>query len=285
LLYRLFAKDPGSERAQRITVTVLPSFSLHRPHTLEEALETISEEDLPYVGGTELLLAMRQGLLRPRSLVDLKRVAELDRVEVLSDAIAVGGAVTHRRLAADPGTAEVLPVVREVLNQVGNPRVQAAGTLAGNLCFAEPKSDVIPLLVALGADVTLTSSDGQRTVDVGSFVVGPYTTVRQPDELLTRISIPVVSDRTCVYLKYQIMERPTVGVAATRSNGLTRVVVGAAGMDIVVVESDNGVIDSAEVAQRLDPIPDLTGSVEYKRHVTSVFVDRALMALAAKESA
>lgn len=239
---------------------------------------------MPYVGGTELLLAMRQGLLRPRSLVDLKRVRELDNVAVDSEAVAVGGAVTHRRLAADPDTAEVLPVVREVLNQVGNPRVQAAGTLAGNLCFAEPRSDVIPLLVALGADVTLASSRGQRTVDVSSFVVGPYTTVKQPDELLTRISIPVVRGRTCVYVKYQIMERPTVGVAVTRSNGLTRVVVGAAGMNIVVVESDDQVIDSGEVADLLDPIPDMTGSADYKRHVTSVFVDRALTALEERES-
>lgn len=266
-------------------MTVLPSFHLQRPGSLAEAFELISEDDVPYVGGTELLLAMRQGLLRPRSLVDLKRVAELDHVEVDSEAVTVGGAVTHRRLATDPDTAAALPIMREVLTQVGNPRVQAAGTLAGNLCFAEPKSDVIPLLVALGADVTLASSDGRRTVDVRSFVVGPYATVRRPDELLTRISIPVVKGRTCVYVKYQIMERPTVGVAATRSNGSTRVVVGAAGMNIVVVESDSGIIESAEVADRLDPIADLTGSADYKRHVTSVFVDRALAALVARESA
>lgn len=263
---------------------MLPPFHLQRPKTLEEAFELVSEEDLPYAGGTELLLVMRQGLLKPRSLVDLKRISELNEVEVGAETVVVGGAVTHRRLATDATTAVALPVVRKVLSQVGNPRVQASGTLAGNICFAEPKSDVIPLLVALGADVTLASSNDQRTVDVGSFVIGPYATSKRPDELLINITIPVIKGRRAVYLKYQTMERPTVGVAATQHNGLLRVVVGAAGSNIVVVESENGSIDGAEVADRLDPVPDLTGSAEYKRHVTSVYVDRALSQLLSEQN-
>jgi carbon-monoxide dehydrogenase medium subunit len=260
-------------------VAVLPPFGLQRPRTRDEALACISPDDLPYVGGTELLVAMRQGLLRPRSLVDLKAVAGLGNVHVSSDRIRLGGAVTHRRLADEERAFGLLPVLREVLRNVGNPRVQAAGTLAGNLCFAEPKSDVIPLLIALGANVSLASRGGERTLSVEAFVVGPYATARQPDELLTEISIPVTSGRRVAYLKYQIMERPTVGVAATSFEGMTRLVVGAVGPTPVVVEAEDSTIDPDSVADLVEPMADLTGSVDYKRHVTAVFVGRALAQL------
>lgn len=262
-------------------MSVLPPFAFQQPRTLDAALACISEEDLPLVGGTELLLAMRQGLLRPRSLVDLKRVEGLGEISLAPDRLTVGGTVTHHQLAVHHDSAAVLPILGEVLRSVGNPRVQAAGTPAGNLCFAEPKSDVIPLLISLGADLTLASANGQRTVTVESFIVGPYSTLREPSELLISISIPLIPERTAAYVKYQTMERPTVGVAAARIGDYTRVVVGAAGMSPVVVES-NGAIDPTAVADLVEVIPDLTGSVDYKRHMTSVFVGRAMAALEEK---
>jgi carbon-monoxide dehydrogenase medium subunit len=260
-------------------VSVLPRFALHRPRSLPEALDGVSPDDLPYVGGTELLIAMRQGLLKPRSLIDLKRVDGLAGVEVSADRIRIGAAVTHRQLAADQRAHDSLPVLRDVLSRVGNPRVQAAGTLVGNLCFAEPKSDIIPLLIALQATVTLAASGAERSTTVESFVLGPYATVRRPDELVTRISIPLMSGLEVAYLKYQIMERPTVGVAAARSQGRIRVVVGAVGPAPVVVDAADSRIDPDAIAASVDPMPDLTGSVEYKRHVTAVFVRRVLARL------
>ena len=260
-------------------MSVLPRFALHRPRSLPEALDVVSPDDLPYVGGTELLIAMRQGMLTPRSLVDLKNVDGLAGVDVSSSQLRIGAAVTHRQLASDHHAHASLPVLREVLSRVGNPRVQAAGTLVGNVCFAEPKSDVIPLLIALEATVTLAASGTERSMSVESFVLGPYATIRQPDELVTQTTIPLMPGRTVAYMKYQIMERPTVGVAATRFQGRTRVVVGAVGPTPVVVDTADSAVDPDAIAASVEPMPDITGSVEYKRHVTGVFVRRVLARL------
>jgi carbon-monoxide dehydrogenase medium subunit len=268
-------------------MSVLPPFELHRPDTLDEVLERVSWDDLPFVGGTELLLAMKAGLLNPRSLIDLKRVEELGRIEVGGDGVTIGAAVSHQSVIDHDGVRAGIPELGRVLRRVGNPRVRAAGTLAGNLCFAEPKSDVIPFLVGAGAELTLASASGSRTMPVSEFVLGPYFTARDEHELLTAIRIPLVDGRRASYAKYQIMERPTVGVAAFRwgtgAETTTRVVVGAAGELPAVHEETGEGLDPDEVARTLsaaiEPVDDLTGSVEYKRHVTGVFVKRALAGL------
>ena len=264
-------------------MSILPPFVLHRPETVSEALSLVSADDLPFVGGTELLLAMHQGLLRPRSLVDLKRIESMKRIAATPDYVELGGAVTHRRALRHAEVARDLPILKSVLARLGNPRVRAAGTLAGNLVFAEPKSDVIPLLIALDGRVVLESPRGSRQITVADFIVGPYTTAREPDELLTAIRIPGQRDRPAVYEKLQTMERPTVGVAAVRlgTDGATRtrVVVGAAGLMPVIAEGPAETLDPVEIAARVEPIADLTGSPDYKRHVTAVFVERALQRL------
>lgn len=265
-------------------MSVLPHFELHRPETIDEVVQIVSWDDLPYVGGTELLLAMRAGLLNPRSLIDLKGVEGLSTVSVPNGSVRIGAAVTHQSAADDQVVSSHLPELPPVLRHVGNPRVRSSGTLAGNLCFAEPKSDVIPFLIALDASVTLASTAGSREMPVRDFIVGPYFTARTEHELMTWIDIPIVAGRRGTYLKYQVMERPTVGVAAVRfddGGGVrTRVVVGAAGELPVFHEVDEADPNRSEVAttvaQRLEPIDDLTGSAEYKRHVTAVYVERAL---------
>jgi carbon-monoxide dehydrogenase medium subunit len=263
---------------------MLPSFRLARPHDLTEALEAIGEEKVPYCGGTELLLAMRAGLHRPETLVDIKGVRELSGVE-LDDGIAVIGATErHMDLAENPLVRQHLPMLAAVESAVGNARVRAQGSIGGNLCFAEPKSDVATALVAYGADVTLAGPEGRRTVPVEDFVAGPYFADKEPDELLVdvRIRVPAAGTRA-VYLKYQITERPTVGVALVydAAAATSRLVVGAVGeVQTLWTFGDPAEIDPEAVATELDPTPDLTGSERYKRHVAAVFIRRAVHALA-----
>ena len=265
-------------------MSVLPAFELHRPDTITAAVELVSWDDLPYVGGTELLLAMKAGLLNPRSLIDLKHIPELSSISAHEGWLDIGATVTHQSAATSDVVARTVPELPAVLARVGNPRVRWSGTLAGNLCFAEPKSDVIPFLIALDGEVSLASKSTTRRLSVKEFIVGPYFTARTEDELLTQIHIPLDSNRVGTYLKYQVMERPTVGVAAVRTESgdstTTRVVVGAAG-ELPVVHDIGGPRPDPQdfvdaVSEQLEPVGDLTGSPEYKRHVTGVFVRRAL---------
>ena len=264
---------------------MLPPFRLCRPRDLAEALDVIGEEKVPYCGGTELLLAMRAGLHRPETLVDIKGIPELAGVAVDGGVVVVGALERHMDLALDPVICEHLPMLAKVEGGVGNARVRAQGSIGGNLCFAEPKSDVATALVAYGAEVTLAGPDGRRTVAVEEFVAGPYFADKEPDELLVDVRIPVPAHGTrAVYLKYQVTERPTVGVALLHdtANASCRLVVGAVGeVQMLWTYTDPTDIDVDAVAEELDPTADLTGSERYKRHVAAVFIRRALDALEA----
>ena len=263
-------------------MSVLPPFALERPATLEEALNETSESSVAYAGGTELLLAMKAGLLRPDTLIDVKRIDRLGEIRSDNDPIVLGGAVTHLQALTDEGVKSHLSILANVLNRVGNPRVRAVGTLGGNLCFAEPKSDVATLLIALGASVTLASTGGERTLPVEDFVIAPYTTVREDGEILTEITIPL--DRTrAVYQKFQTMERPTVGIAAsaTADNEIRLVVGAATPAPHLFTASGFGQFDPADVAAAIEIIPDMTGSIRYKRHITRLYIERALNTLEA----
>ncbi|GFG51508.1 hypothetical protein CQY20_08915 [Mycolicibacterium agri] len=263
---------------------MLPPFRLARPRTLAEALDAIGDDKVPYCGGTELLLAMRAGLHRPETLVDLKKVSELSGVRRDGDSIVIGAVERHMDLAADPLLAQHLPMLAKVEGAVGNARVRAQGSIGGNLCFAEPKSDVATALVAYRAEVTLARpGDRTRTVAVEDFVAGPYWADKEPDEILVDIRVPVPAPGTrAVYLKYQISERPTVGVALSYDpQGECRLVVGAVGeVQTLWTFGDPAEIDPEAVAEELDPTPDLTGSDRYKRHVAATYIRRAVHAMA-----
>ncbi len=266
---------------------MLPPFELVRPTRTAEAVGLLSEDRIPYCGGTELLLAMKAGLLRPDALVDLKRVAELRAITVEDDRLIIGATATHLEISRHPLVQQHAPMLVDVEHRVGNARVRAQGSIGGNICFAEPKSDVGTALVAYGATVRLASPAGEREILVEQFFDGPYSTTREPEELLVSIAVPLVHGRSAVYLKFQTMERPTVGVAAVSAGDTSgcRLVVGAVGEELLVVDVDDVAdIDPDDIADQVDPIADLTGSVRYKRHVTALFVRRAADALTSAAS-
>jgi carbon-monoxide dehydrogenase medium subunit len=262
---------------------MLPPFRLVRPRTLDEALQALGEDDVPYCGGTELLLAMRAGLHRPAALVDLKQLPELGEIAVDGGHITVGATTSHMDVVANPLVRRHLPMLVAVERGVGNARVRSQGSVGGNLCFAEPKSDVGTALIALQATVTLVSPRERRETAVKDFIAGPYFAEKEPDELLIDVRIPLPgAGFQAAYVKYQTMERPTVGVAVThdRDRGECRLVVGAVG-EVPMSWSFGSPADilPEQIAAEVDPTADLTGSERYKRHVTEVYVRRAVEAL------
>ena len=265
-------------------MSVLPAFGLHRPESIAEALEVLTFDDLPVAGGTELLLAMRMRVLRPDTLVDIKRIPELQTIEKRDGHIVIGGTVTHAAASASPVIREHFPILPRVLSQVGNPRIRASGTLAGNLVFAEPKSDVTTILMGLDAEIVLASNTGMRGLSVDEFILGAYYAAREPGELLTAIKIPVGRVVAAAYLKYQTMERPTVGVAALDLNlegrHVRRIVVGAVADRPHMVDVETPApVNASAIAAEIEPIADIAGTARYKRHVTEVYINRAVARL------
>jgi carbon-monoxide dehydrogenase medium subunit len=257
---------------------MLPPFSLARPGSLPAALALLGDDVVPYCGGTELLLAMRAGLLRPGTLVDLKSVPELSGIRLRDGRLLIGATVTHAQVTRDPLVAGHAPFLAEVERKVGNPRVRAQGSVGGNLCFGEPRSDLLTVLIALRASVILQGQGEAREVPAEEFLVGPYSTAREDRELLACVAIPLPVPPAAVYLKYQVTERPMVAVAAVGDAAAVRVVVGAAGEVPVRSDSRPAEADIPALVAAVDPVADLSGSEQYKRAMAEVYLRRAMAA-------
>ncbi len=259
-------------------------------------LAQYGEKGRLYAGGTELLLAMKHDLLRYEHLVDVKTVPDLDKTEIKNSSLRIGATTTHRAIERSPLVREHFPVITEMARHVANVRVRGTGTLGGNLCFAEPHSDPATLLLALEAQAQVQGRTGVRTLTMDELLVGAYETALAPDELLTAIEIPLpAKSQRAAYLKFQIKERPTLGLALVvdvDESDLTirkaRAVVGSASPKPCRSEKAEALLvgprekvekqlgDSAKIlADEADPVDDLEGSAEYKRHLIGVFLRRA----------
>jgi carbon-monoxide dehydrogenase medium subunit len=285
---------------------MLPPFEIHQPKTAAEAAALrarLGESAALYAGGSELLLAMKEGLGTFEHLIDVKTIAGLADVALAPHGrtVTLGAAVTHRTLERSPLVRERLPLVAEMERQVANPRVRAVGTLGGNLCFAEPHSDPPTTLLVHEARVVLMGTGGARGLPLADFLVGPYESALGPDEILTHVEMELPPPRAAgAYLKFGLHERPTVGVAALlvpdeRRTAVAeaRIAVGCVGpvatrlpalesavIGVRLTELEAGWRDAHGAGETLDAVPDLHGTAEYKRAMAGVFVGRAL-ALAA----
>jgi carbon-monoxide dehydrogenase medium subunit len=281
---------------------MLRRFDVHRATSVKEAVQLrqrFGEDAAIYAGGTELLLAMKMGVARWPHLIDVKPIASLSEISATKDTLRIGATATHWDIERNPLVAKALPALAELEANVANVRVRAVGTLAGNLAFGEPHADPPSLLIALGARVVLADASGSRSLPVAEFITGMYETAIAADEIIVAIEVPVPArDVRMAYVKFQILERPSVGVAAVaavrdgRFVGAPSVVVGAvdemprrvdtgqfAGADARNSGTRDAIAEAARAA--VEPIADLAGGVDYKRHLVGVFAQRALASLLA----
>jgi aerobic carbon-monoxide dehydrogenase medium subunit len=277
----------------------LRRFAMHQPKTVAEAAQMLGEfgeKGRLYAGGTELLLAMKHDLLRYEHLVDVKTIAELNKIEVKNGSLMIGSTATHRAIERSAIVKQSLPVLAELETNVANARVRACGTLGGNLCFAEPHSDPATLLTALGATAHVQGKSGNKSVAIGKLITGAYETSLGGEDLLVGIEIPLpAKTQRSAYLKYQLKERPTLGLALVLEvdDGQIKKATAVVGsVSAVPTQSDtaNGLltgprtqvekqlVDAAEaLAQAANPVDDLEGGAEYKRHLIGVFLKRAFV--------
>ena len=277
----------------------LRRFTIHQPKTVAEAAQMLAEfgeKGRLYAGGTELLLAMKHDLLRYEHLIDVKTIPDLDKIETTNGALMIGSTATHRAIERSNLVQQNLPVLAEMETKVANVRVRASGTLGGNLCFAEPHSDPATLLTALGAKAHVQAKSGSRTVDIDELITGAYETSLANDEVLAAVEIPVLrKSQRVAYLKFQLKERPTLGLALVLDlDGETinkaSAVVGSVGAVPTRSDKANQLLagsrsqvekqwaDAGEaLAQAADPVDDLEGSADYKRHLIGVFLRRAFI--------
>jgi len=252
-------------------------------------------------GGTWVTLVLKQKLLMPDALISLAGVDGLGKIEYIPGrGLELGALVTHREVETSPLVRQHFPVLADTFATVANVRIRCQATVGGVLCDADYASDPPATLAALNASVTIYSQRGERTVPVRDFIVGHYTTVLAPDEMVTRIFVPeLYRPLHGVYLKYRTRsheDRPCVGVAAVAAldgEGRCRdlqVVVGATNdtprwVDSALAQARGQKLTpdlishiADEYEQEIDPLADLRASSEYRKRMVGVFVRRAIEA-------
>lgn len=275
-------------------------FDLLQPGTANEALSLLREhgEDAQLVaGGAMLLILMQQGLMSPRVLVSVTDIAELGGCADDQGGLWIGATATLREIERSPLVTERYPMLHEALLQVANVRVRNVATLGGHLAHSDPHLDLPPVLSVLGAEVEIRSVEGTRSLPVGDLFTGYYENALAPGEIITAISVPSPTPGWHgTYLKYCSLtptDWPTVGVAAMvriedGSIAEARVAAGSvaerplrlseAEARLAGMSPASAVVDEVAkaYADAADPLPDVRGSVEYKRKMTRVFVRRAI---------
>ena len=277
-------------------------FQLAEPASLAEAIGLLDPDDSsvrPIAGGTALMLMMKAGVFRPARLVSLRALGELSAIATQGDGALKIGAMTP--LATLERSAEVrahAPVITETLHTLSNVRVRNVATVGGHLAHADPHMDLPPVLIALGARVTVAAPGGERTIPVEDLFKSYFETVLRRNELITALIVPAQGARRSAYLKCTtraVHDWPALGVAVSIESDASavrsaRIVVSAAtekAMRLPAAERvlQGGRLDDALLRQagevaavEAETISDGQGSAAYKRQLVRVYVRRALAA-------
>jgi carbon-monoxide dehydrogenase medium subunit len=252
-----------------------------RPASVEEVLRLLGENDgaRALAGGQTLINVMKARAASPEVLVDLADIPELRGIELGADGTVELGAMTTYTDIIDSAEARARPILGEVCNQIADVQVRNRGTIGGNVCSNDPTNHLPPLLVAIGASMTIVSPEGERTVPAEEFFLGVYMTAAGPGELLTKISVP--PGKSDGFASVPIGKEGTciVNVAASLNDGSSRLAIGC--VDAVPVlltpeSTEDGAVRKAVQMANLDPPWDVHASADYRRHLAEVLALRAV---------
>ena len=276
-------------------------FAYEAPATIEEALALLVEhgdEAAVLAGGQSLVPMLNFRLARPRVLVDVNGLSGLDGVSAEDGVLRLGALTRTAAVERHPDVAARWPGVRQALEQVGHPQIRNRGTVGGSVAHADPAAELPAVLVALDGEVVLRSLDGSRVVPAGDFFLGPFTTVRRSNELVTEVRLKT-PPRKSTFLEFARRHGDFALVGAfvavdVEAGRVERARIGLCGASPAPVRArraegalggraldGEAIADAAQAAsEEVDPWDDLHGPAEYRRHLAAVAVRRALTALA-----
>ena len=278
----------------------------HRPADMADVLDVLRDSTggsvggaRLLVGGTDLLVGVRHRTVRPDVLVDLKTASDLpDAIAVGDDGVRLGPTATMAAVARHPRVREWYPGLVESALVVGSVAIRNRATLIGNICNASPACDTAPVLLALGARVTIASRAGERTVPLRDFFLGPRSTLCAPDEVVVGVHVPApiagASSALQRLTRRRGVDLASVSVAASVGPGGETVLgLGAVGPRPLVAEiatpldpSDEPAVVAAieEAVQVATPISDVRAGREYRLAMVRVLARRAVLSAAARRS-
>ncbi len=281
-------------------------FDYYEPKTVEEACRLLVEfgDDASiFAGGTDLIPKMKNGLTRPKYIVNIKKIPDLDFVKGEGETVLSIGALTLiSELVTHPLLLERFPVISTAARSIGSLQVRNLATLGGNLCNAAPSADMAPGLLVMDALVKVTGPSGDREMPLEEFFIEPGRVNLGRGELLTEIHVPIPPANTKqLYLKHSVrraMDIAIVGVAVSLSfeeeTGVcrkARIALGAVAPtpvrakraeEIILGKRLGGIpltMVGDTVSREVAPITDVRGSAGYRSDMVSKLTIKAIQSL------
>ena len=189
----------------------MKDFEYFAPKTVEEALSLLSqykEEAKIIAGGQSMLVTMRQGLIAPEYLIDIKGISALDYIHYDErEGLRIGALTTHRAIEKSPIVQKNFKVLSEMEVNLATIQTRNWGTIGGNLCHGDPAGDPAPVLITLNAKLKLNRKGHERTVLIEEFFKDFLEVDLGPDEMLTEIQVPVLKPHTGIaHEKLMVMQ-------------------------------------------------------------------------------
>ena len=274
-------------------------FEYERATSVDHAiglLDRLGEGARVVAGGHSLLPMMKLRIANPEYLIDINDLAlELGYVITDPTLVRIGAMTRHRELLESDTLATVCPIFRDAERVIADPVVRNRGTLGGSLCQADPAEDLSTACAVLDAVCLARGPSGERQIAIDDFLVGPYETALAYNEMLVEVRIPVRHNTSSAYAKVERRVGDWAVTAAGAAITLDGDSIAAARVGLTAVNPDSAALAEISAAlvgrpateevfadagrraaQACEPVTDIRGTAEYKRHLASELTIRTL---------
>ena len=267
---------------------MLREFQYSAPRKREELLALLAARGAKakiLAGGTDLLVNIREGIISPALVVDLKKIPGFDRVEFdPREGLSIFPAVTINGLIADKIVSRKYPLLELAARQLGSHQVRNRATVIGNIANASPCADMAPPLLCLEAKVEIVSGKGSRLLPLKAFFTGVKKTVLKPDEMVERIVVPAeLAAGRGGFLKLKRIKGHDLGivsVALLKKGNLMRLAIGSAAPTPILLKDFKIATPPAvvcrEALRAIRPIDDVRCRREYREFMVGVYIRRLI---------
>jgi CO/xanthine dehydrogenase FAD-binding subunit len=275
-------------------------FDYHSPSELEEALSLLDEfgyDAKVMSGGQSLIPMMNMRLARPKVLIDINKIAELNFINITDSVIQIGGLTRHYQVEESKEIEQVCPLLTEGMKLIGHSQIRSRGTIGGSVVHADPTAELPVMFTTLGATITLASSEGQRTVTTDEFFMTYLTTTIEMNEILVSIEIPIPPVNTGYAIDEFTLRKGDFAIVLAaasvtldedgRVKAATLCLGGVDGVPVLLDEVTEGLIGKFPdrdliseccngIGDLVDPEPDIHASAEYRRDLCITYAKRVL---------
>jgi carbon-monoxide dehydrogenase medium subunit len=281
-----------------LEMSPLPKFKYHVPLSLKNALVLLDELDKakPILGGTDLIVAIRQAACTPNHIIDLNRISELNYIKEENGFIKIGASTTLNQVTSNPLSAKIHSLI-EAVTIMGSPQIRNRASITGNIANASPAADTAGPLIVHNAEIEVKSVDSTNIMSIEELFVGPKINCLEPNELITEIRIPFPPENSASAFK-RIGRRKAFTLSVVSSSAFirtegktcieTKFAFGSVAMTpirVIEVEeflngrelSKKNILDACKmVSKYINPITDVRGTAEYRRDMCPVLMKRAI---------